>query len=175
MDVSELYRRDVLRGACFLVGGLLLPPLRVRAAGFELPEEVRERLEKDLLVYISPIRADGRESRCHGEVWFLFDRGSVLISSARTTWKAKALASGQDRARIWVGDFGRGSEVGDRYRQGSSFLARAREETDRAAFERLLEAFGEKYPKEWGKWEPRFRKGYDDGSRVLIRYEPSGS
>ena len=35
-----------------------------------------------------------------------------------------------------------------------------------------MTSFGKKYPKEWGKWEPRFREGYGDGSRVLIRYEP---
>ena len=41
--------------------------------------------------------------------------------------------------------------------------------------EAALAAFGAKYPDEWDKWEPRFRKGLADGSRVLIRYRPSGA
>jgi hypothetical protein len=174
MDCSSIHRREVLRGAGILVGSLLLPPFRARAA-FELPEGTRTLLEESALVYISPIRSDGRESKCHGEVWFTFDQGDVLICTSRTTWKAKALEAGRDRARIWVGDFGRGDDVGDRYKGGASFLSNVSEAKDRPAFDRLLDTFGKKYPQEWGKWEPRFREGYEDGSRVVIRYTPVGA
>jgi hypothetical protein len=172
MSVFLIRRRQLLRGAGLAVGTLLLPRVRIRAEDSPLSDRARRALAESPLVYISPLHSDDRESSCHGEVWFLFDKGDVLISTGRTTWKARALASGKDRARIWVGDFGRGSGVGDRFRQGPTFMARAREENERAALERMVAAFGKKYPDEWGKWESRFKKGFEDGSRVLIRYQP---
>jgi hypothetical protein len=54
-------------------------------------------------------------------------------------------------------------------------VARATIEPDRAVFERLMERFATRYADEWGKWGPRFRKGWDDGSRVMIRYTPIGA
>jgi hypothetical protein len=172
---GRILRRDVLRGGGLLLGALVIPRLRVRAdEAYTLPDATRAALETSGLVYISPLRADQSESRCHGEVWFLFDQGGVLISTGTDTWKAQALAKGRDGARIWVGDFGQGSAVGDRYLEGPTFLTRAREERDPEAFRRLLDAFGKKYPDGWEKWEPRFKKGWEDGSRVLIRYQPVG-
>ena len=84
------------------------------------------------------------------------------------------MASGRDRARIWVGDFGRGRLVLGRFRKGPTFLTQAREERDPEALDRLLTVFSTKYADEWGKWEERFKKGFEDGSRVLIRYQPLG-
>jgi hypothetical protein len=175
MSACFIRRREVLKGSGLLLGTLLLPSLRGWGAEeYELPDATREALDASPLVYISPLHADGRESKCHGEVWFLFDRGDVLISTARTTWKARALASGREHARIWVGDYGRGRRVRDEFREAPTFQTQAREERDRAALDRLVTAFGKKYPDEWGKWEPRFKKGFEDNSRVLIRYEPTG-
>jgi hypothetical protein len=174
MLMGVIRRRELLKGTGLLLGTLILPSSRVWGAEeYELPEGTRKALGESPLVYISPLHADGRESRCHGEVWFLFDQGDVLISTARTTWKARALASGRERGRIWVGDFGRGRSVQDRFREGPTFQAHAREEPDRAALDRMVAAFGKKYPDEWGKWESRFKKGFEDRSRVLIRYEPT--
>jgi hypothetical protein len=173
MSTRLVRRREILYGAGGLAATLLIPRVRVRAReGATLSEETLRALAASPLVYISPLHSGDRESRCHGEVWFFFDEGDVLISTGRSTWKARALESGRDRARIWVGDFGRGRGVGERYRKGPSLLTRARVERDRGAFERLLAAFGKKYPDEWGKWEPRFKKGFEDGSRILIRYAP---
>ena len=165
-------RREVLQGAGLIAGSLLLPRLRARAEGFALSDGTKTLLRESDLVYISPIRKDGTESRCHGEVWFFFDQGEVVICTGRKAWKARAIEAKRDQARIWVGDFGRGDDVGDRYKAAPTFLTRAREDTERATFDRLLQRFAEKYPDGWGKWEPRFRDGYDDGSRAVIRYEP---
>jgi hypothetical protein len=75
--------------------------------------------------------------------------------------------------RIWVGDFGRGQKGPDGpFRKAPSFLAGAARDSDPATFERLYEAFGKRYADEWAKWGPRFRSGYSDGSRILIRYTP---
>ncbi len=100
------------------------------------------------------------------------DGDDVLIVTGSERWKSRALAKGWDRARIWVGDFGPVGGAGDRYRAAPSFEAQVRHDADPEVFERLIVVFAGKYPEEWGKWEPRFRKGYGDGSRVLLRYAP---
>lgn len=171
MDRLRIRRREFLWGAGLAVGSLAAP-LRVRADGYALPPEARAALERSGFVYVSPLRASGAESRCHGEVWFFFDRGDAVIATGSDTWKARALASGRDRARVWVGDYGRFGPGKDDYRQGPTFEAQAVRDEDPATFERLLGAFGTKYPDEWDSWEPRFRSGYESGSRIVIRYRP---
>ncbi len=176
---SRWSRRQVLRGAGLALGAMALPlPLRL-ARGEEKPvvldARTRNALERSPLVYVSPLRGDGKESSCHGEVWFFHDRGDVVLATAADTWKARALALDLDRARIWVGDYGPVKSAGEQYREAPSFVALASRDQDPAAFERLLAVFGEKYPDKWAKWGARFRKGYADGSRRLIRYTPVGA
>ena len=69
-------------------------------------------LKQSGLVYISPLRADGSESTCHGEVWFAWLDGSVVIITGRDRWKARAVARGLDGARLWVGDHGPWKRLG---------------------------------------------------------------
>jgi len=138
-----------------------------------LPEATRNALETSPLVYVSPLLAGGAESSCHGEVWFFVDEGSVVIVTAADGWKAKAVRQGRGEARLWVGDFGPVGRAGDRYRKAPNFVADAEIISDRATFDRLLESFAKRYPDGWGKWKPRFEKGFADGSRVMIRYSPS--
>jgi len=171
---TRMTRREILVGGIIGVGVLALPP-RSGAQTHALPDETKSALAQSGLVYISPLRSDGEESRCHGEVWFAHDHGSVLIVTQSDGWKSRALSAGLDRARIWVGDFGPVRRAGDRYRSAPGFLARATSDKDDAAFERLLAAYAKKYPDEWDRWESRFRRGYADASRVLIRYEPIGA
>jgi len=167
-------RRGLLLGAGAALGALALPLGRPRArdAAFSLPEAARSALGASPLVYVSPLKGDGRESRCHGEVWFTPDGDDVLLATSSDSWKSRAVARGLNRARIWAGDFGPVAKAGDGYRSAPSFLSEVQRDSDPAAFERLMQAFGKKYADSWGKWQPRFRKGYDDGSRVLLRYTP---
>jgi hypothetical protein len=169
-------RRELLRGAGVAFGALALPIGRAIGADspFQPSEDARAALGSSPLVYISPLKADGSESSCHGEVWFTFDEGDVLIATGSDRWKTRALDKGWSRARIWVGDFGPVGKSEDRFRQAPNFVAEARRDKDPAAFERLMTSFAGKYADGWDKWEPRFRKGYADGSRVLIRYAPDG-
>ncbi len=90
-------------------------------------------------------------------------------------WKSRALDKGWDQARIWVGDFGPVGKAGERYRSAPGFVTRVRRDRDPEVFERLMTRFAVRYPDAWGKWEPRFRKGYEEGSRVLLRYTPTGA
>lgn len=165
-------RREFLIGAGATLGAWALGGPRARALEeFELPQRTREALATSGFVYVSPLLASGTESRCHGEVWFLDHGDDVVLVTEKGTWKSRALARGYDRARIWVGNYGRGGEA---FRAGPSFLARASLDTDPAVFERLMTVYAQKYPDEWGKWQPRFRSGMASGDRVMIRYTAVG-
>ena len=169
---GALTRRELLQlGAGAAVA--LAWPARARAAA--LGAEVVSLLEKSGFVYVSPLLASGEESRCHGEVWFGWLDGGVVLITAHDTWKARALARGLDRARIWVGDHGRvGRVLGrDAFRAAPSFDARARQERSPDVLDRLMAAYRKKYPNEIGSWEPRMRAGFTSGERILIRYAPS--
>jgi hypothetical protein len=171
----RLSRRSFLGVAAASGAALLLPPGSLRAdEAFALPDATRAALQKSPLIYLSPLRSDGAESTCHGEVWYVQDGAELLVVTATDRWKTRALRRGLDRARIWVGDFGQWKKSDGRFKTGPSFLAKARFDAEESVLETALAAFGVKYPDEWDKWEPRFRKGLADGSRVLIRYRPSG-
>ena len=165
----ELTRRELLvAGACALGAAALWP----RGARAEGESAWLQAAKKSSLVYVSPLLADGSESRCHGEVWFFVDGGDVVLATATKTWKARALGLGRDRARVWVGDFGPYSGASEKVAKAPNAVTTAKLDNDRAVFDRLLAAFAEKYADEWGKWKPRFESSYADGSRVVIRYTP---
>ena len=145
------------------------------ASALTLPKATRELLTSSPYVYISPLKMDGEESRCHGEVWYAWIDGAVVVTVASDRWKARALKRGLHGARIWVGDHGRWKGVlanNEAFREAPSFGARGEIVTDEQVLEQLLAAYDQKYPKEIGRWRDRMRSGYHDGSRVLIRYVP---
>lgn len=169
---SAISRREVIRLGLGAVAALAWPG-RSNAAG--LGADVTELLRKSGFVYVSPLLGSGAESRCHGEVWFGWLDGSVVLITSKESWKARALGRGLARARIWVGDHGRvGRVLGrDAFRAAPSFDARASAPKDAALVDRLMAVYREKYPGEIGTWEPRFRSGVESGERILLRYEPS--
>jgi len=166
-------RREFIAVAC---GTLLLPfaaPMRARAAA--LPEATRAALTASPYVYVSPLLSDGSESRCHGEVWFGWIDGAVVVNTSPDRWKTIAIGRGLDRARIWVGDFGRSKKMvgkNEAFRGGPSFDARAEIANDSGLVDVLLEQYDSKYPAEIGAWRDKMKRGVADGSRVLIRYRP---
>jgi len=169
--VRRWSRRQLLGSGGLLLASAALPSRIFAAdADFTLPTETLRALDASPLVYVSPLRSNGTESRCHGEVWFLHDKGDVLICTDSDRWKSVAIQKGMDRARLWVGDFGPVGRSKERFRSAPTLLAKAEFDPERASFDRLLAAFAVKYPDEWGRWKPRFESGYADGSRVLIRY-----
>jgi hypothetical protein len=166
--LEGIARRELLKGAGLLLGALALAP-HARAdekKPFEIPADVRGQLESASLVHVSPLRSNGAESSCHAEIWYFMDGNDIVVGTDPRRWKGQAVQKGLDRARIWL------PKSGGDFRAGYTFVARASVDKDPTTFDRLLVRFGQKYPAEWAKWEPRFKKGYADGTRVLIRYRP---
>jgi hypothetical protein len=154
-------------------------PLLARAAGDAAPKQaLTAALETSPLVYVSPLKKNGQESTCHGEVWFAWIDGSAVIITATDRWKAKSIASGLDRARLWVGDQGPWKKLVGRnedFRKAPSVDAKARFVKDPAVLEKLIQVYEKKYPAEIGSWVPKFRAGFASGDRVLIAYQPIGA
>jgi hypothetical protein len=164
---------------------LALPLARLASArdlagppGLALADDLERALEKSEFVYVSPLRADGSESTCHGEVWYAWLDGAVVLNTKGDTWKARALARGLERARVWVGDHGRWKgRLGknEAFRGAPSFDARVERSRDAALLARLLEAYDVKYPDEIGRWRDPMRDGFASGERLLLRYVPSAA
>lgn len=167
-------RRSFLRGAALAAGALAFPGTARFASAYELPGAATDAIGKSTLVYVSPLRSSGAESTCHGEVWFVADAGDLMVVTSVDRWKAEAIGRGLDRARLWVGDHGVWKRAGSEFKRSPSFVASASLDRDATRRARVLTSFGKKYPDEWDKWGPRFRKGLEDESRVLIRYAPTG-
>jgi hypothetical protein len=167
-DRSMLTRRELLLTSACALGAAALWPRGARAADPAWLETAR----KSPLVYVSPLLANGNESRCHGEVWFFVDQNDVVLATGTDTWKFRALGAGRNRARVWVGDFGPYAKAKDKLASAPNFVATATLDKDRKVFDRLLASYATKYPDEWGKWKPRFESSYADGSRAVIRYSP---
>jgi hypothetical protein len=178
-DISQtgrtaISRRGFLEGAAALSGVLLLPTLPAWSAHheFSLSAAAKQALSKSALLYLSPIQKNGEESSCHAEVWFAARGEDFYVVTASTAWRNQAIAKGLDRARVWVGDHGMW-KGNTQFKSAPSYVAKASVvPKGDPAQELSLEAFGEKYAKEWSKWGPRFRNGLNDASRVMLRYRP---
>ena len=172
--VLELDRRSFLAGA---LAGLLLPR-RLWAADESaggLSQAALAALPDSEFVYVSPLKSDGSESRCHAEVWYAWLDGRVALITGSDRWKARSVAKGLDRAWIWVGSYGpwkRGPLERSDFQKGPSFLARARTSKDPELLERMLVVYEKKYPDGIGKWRDRFREGLASGERILVLYQP---
>ncbi|MCP4037379.1 MAG: hypothetical protein GY944_05290 [bacterium] len=166
-------RRNLLAAGAVAFSGLVLPLRMARA--WARSEALDRAIAKSPLVYITPLRSDGKESACHAEVWFVSDGGDLMVVTQPERWRAAAIGKGLDSARLWVGDHGVWKKAEGRFRQAPGCVAKARLEADRAVHARVLEHFGKKYASSWESWGPRFQKGLASGERVLIRYTPSGA
>ncbi len=166
--------RRLFLGAGFVAGVSLVLPLRARA--WERPKALGAAIRKSPLVYVTPLRSSGSESRCHAEVWFVADGADLLVVTTSERWRAAAIARGLGTARLWVGDYGVWKKAEGRYREAPSCVAQARLDPDPVVHARALQAFGSKYAASgWAKWEQRFKDGLASGERVMIRYTPSAA
>ena len=137
-----------------------------------LAESTKEALSTSRLIYLTPIKSDGGESECKGEVWFLYDGDSnVYVVTQYDAWRANAIRQGLTSARSWVGEFGVWTRAGNSYRAAPELMLEGALEEDPEAHTKVLQVMGTKYTDEWGVWGPRFRDGLRDKSRVMLRYQ----
>lgn len=130
-------------------------------------------LDKSALIYLTPILSNGKESSCHGEVWFVHHEKEIFVVTQHDAWRAQAVRQGLNTAAIWIGEFGVWKSAKDQYRSAPYLRISGRLEDNAETHAQILEKFGQKYADEWGSWGPRFRKGLADGSRVMLRYQPN--
>ena len=165
-------RQFLCRSLIYVAAGAAAPLFGsrvVRAAS------LRSALVESPFVYVSPLRSDGSESRCHAEVWYAWLDGAVVMTVAADRWKATAVGRGLVKARIWVGDYGRWKGLlsnNERFRSGPSFLATGERVANPELFEQLLASYEVRYPDEIAQWRGPMRQGQEDGSRVMLRYRP---
>ena len=119
-----------------------------------------ELLSNSKYVYIESTRADGSFGK-PAEIWFLFHDDAVWVGTRPDSWRARRIRAGRPQARIAIGKV-----------DGDRFLASGEIVTDRDVEELLMRSFALKYPDRWPDHADGFRKGFRDGSRVLIRYRP---
>lgn len=144
---------------------------QLRAA--PLSQEALTALAGSDVVYITPLKHDASESRCHAEVWFVFDGTNVFVVTSSKAWRARAIQRGLNRARMWVGEFGNWEHANDAFRKAPELVATGTLVTDADAQKRVLDRYGDKYRLDWIVWGPRFRNGIADGSRVMLQYAPT--
>ena len=126
----------------------------------ELTPEIKTALTNSKYVYIASTRKSGSLGT-PAEIWFLYHNGAVYVGTPPTSHRARRIKAGRTQAKIWVGKA-----------DGPSFIATGAIVTDPEAQQAMLAAYAKKYPDGWSKFEEKFRSGFKDGTRVLIKYTP---
>lgn len=157
----------------FVVGASLAPAALL--GGRLLWADAADGLANSPLVYLTPLKSDGEESRCKAEIWFAYDGSDIFVVTEPDRWRARAVDQGLTRARIWVGDFGVWTRSNGAFRQAPELMATASIETGADVHAQILAIMGEKYADTgWARFGEPFRTGLADGSRVMIRYAFDG-
>ena len=155
---QRLAVRRTLGAALLLALTVLAVPVRA-----ELPAAVTEALTSSKYVYLASTRKDGALSK-PAEIWFLYHQGAVYVGTPPTTWRVRRIKAGRPQAKIWVGK-----------PDGPAFLARGEIVKDPALEQLLLDTYAKKYPDGWARYEEKFRTGFKDGRRLLVKYTPTGN
>lgn len=150
--------RTVRNFALLLVGICALIAPGVAHAALSATQQ--RQLEQSQYVYIQSTRKDGSLSQ-PAEIWFMFHDGAVWVGTPPTSWRAKRIKAGRPRARIAIGK-----------REAEPFFATGSISNDAKAQELMLKTYATKYPDGWSRFEEKFRQGFKDGTRVLIKYTP---
>jgi hypothetical protein len=153
-----MHRRDVLK----LVAFTLCVTSGWVGVGFagDASTTLKDQLTSAKYVYIASERKGGGFSK-PAEIWFFYHQDAVWVGTPTTTWRAKRIRAGRRTAKIAVGSLA-----------GPSFEATGEFVKDQAVYEKMFETYAKKYPDGWPKFEQKFRDGFKDASRVLIKYTP---
>jgi hypothetical protein len=125
-----------------------------------LPAPVKDALASSKYVYIATSRKDGTFGK-PAEIWFLYHDDAVYVASPPTTHRVRRIKAGRPLAKIAVGK-----------PDGPSFSATGAVVNDATVQQLMLDAYAKKYPDGWPQHADKFRSGFKDGSRVLIKYVP---
>jgi hypothetical protein len=142
--------------ATVVVAGLLASA----AVAGDLPANIKTELTNSKFVYIASTRKDGKLGK-PAEIWFLYHSGAVYVASPPTTWRVRRIKAGRTQAKIAVGK-----------PDGPSFSAAGAVVNEPDVQPIMFETYAKKYPDGWKSFEDKFRNGFKDGSRVLIKYTP---
>ncbi len=150
--------RAVLVGSIIALSSLALsaPP-----ASAEFSTELQEALTTSKYAYIASERKSGTLGR-PAEIWYMYHDGAVWVGTPKTTYRARRIAAGRTKARVALGT-----------PDGPAFDATGSIVEDSELTALLFERLAQKYPTGWKSYENGFRSGFQDGSRVLIKYAPA--
>lgn len=154
--------------------GLAATPLIARAAVTFSVEDIVKKLETSKLIYLTPIKSNGDESKCKAEIWFIYHESNIYLVTPSDAWRTEAIKMGLNKARIWVGEFGNWRRANDAFRDAPELMATADIVAESEIHSEVLDAMGAKYTAEWNTWGPRFKSALEDGSRAMLRYSPDG-
>jgi hypothetical protein len=143
-----------------LVGALLVTPHAYAGGG--LSPALQKALAHSTYVYIASTRKSGKLGK-PAEIWFMYHDGAVYVASPPTTWRVRRIKAGRTTAKIAVGK-----------PEGPSFMATGAIVDKPDLYPVLFATYAKKYGEAWTRFEPRFRSGLKDGSRLLIKYTPKG-
>lgn len=152
-----MMRAAVRIGLTAAVMALLLAPAPGRG---ELGPELKKQLETSTYVYISSTRKDGNLG-APAEIWFMYRDGAVYVGTSPDSWRVRRIKAGRPAAKIAIGK-----------PAGPSFTATGAVVSDPAAQAAMMEVYAKKYPEGWPRYAEKFRSGFKDGSRVLVKYVP---
>ena len=151
------------RTAIVWVAALTMALCWARSATADLSPEIKSALTTSKYVYISSTRKDGTLGK-PAEIWFLYHNGAVYVGTPPTSWRARRIKAGRPQAKIAVGK-----------PDGPSFMATGAIVNEPDIYPIMYEAYAKKYAEGWTQHEQKFRTGFKDGTRVLIKYTPKSS
>ena len=145
-----------------VLSALLLSIVAAAIAAADLSPAIKADLANSKYIYVATTRKSGALGK-PAEIWFLYHNGAVYVASPPTTWRVRRIKAGRTQAKIAVGK-----------PDGPSFMATGAVVNEPDVYPILFATYAKKYGGDWTKYEDRFRTGLKDGSRVLIKYTPTG-
>ena len=157
-----------MRRRDFLYGTLVVPILPAFAT--EPAAGISAVLRESELVYLSPIKSNGDESSCQGEVWYVYLDTAIYVVTQSSAWRVEAIEKNLAKTRMWVGNVGMWKNSEGKYKTLPRISAFGSVVENGQVWDEISPIFAKKYHREWSTWGPRFRQGLESGSRTLLKY-----
>lgn len=125
-----------------------------------LAAPLKEELTSSRGVFVVP--ADTVTRKAPIEYWFVYQNGIIYVPSPVRDPRVRSIQKGQPRATISIGKA-----------DGPSFVATGAIVNDAKIRDFVFVELQRKYPDLWQVYGAAFRVGFNEGSRVLIKYTPT--